>query len=416
MRALRYLLPLVLAAVSCQKPLFPDTPRYARMQDRFAHMPKDSSGGGATPLPGPDSASVKPSVYVTALRFPEGALWQQGALEGARIVLWKDGKEVLDIPAGHYAEPDRHRVRGGHLWSEDSDGARTQVYRDGELQVEYEGDEILRGLLVLDGALHTIGQRAGGGGFSYRINGEAVFSHPSATVLGSFEDQEWEGGALMQEGGNVYYSYAVPVRKTDGYSWEYHVMQGDQPFRKIPEGSAETVFDIRIKGGSVYRSEQRGAGGQSLALVRDDKILSLDVPSGETVHLCKLVPHGEEMLVKGYSTRMENHLYTSWLRGKNGLVQALESPFLAADMYADNPGKAVIFLSEGRVRSIWNGEKDISVTVGRYSLFTKGCSTLKDGTLYAALTDLNFQSHLVLQGEELLPFSFNGCFTSVRIE
>ena len=416
MRATSVLMILLTAAVSCQKPLFSGTPRWMRMQDRYKYMsaplPKDDSGdtGGENP------EEEGPSVYLSALRFPDGQYWRSGDLSGAHLVLWKDGEEVLDIPAGHYPEPDRHRIRDGHLWWDDSDGSSTYLYMDEEVLLHYDGDEILRGFLDVDGDLHTLGQRVGSNGFSYRVNGVEVFSHPSAKVVGSFDDREWEGGALMRDGEDVYFTYALPIRSGNETLWEYHVMQGGQPLLTVPAGDAAKVYDIRVWKGSVYRSEQRGPGGSSLVLVRDNTLLSLGVKDDETVHLCRLVPSGGEMLVKGYSTRKGQSGYSYWLRGKNGPVQLLDSQFPVADLYPDNPNRIALYLENGKIKEIWGGKRYLNMLPGRYTLYTSACSTLYDGALYAVLSDATDNSHLLLQGEQFRNFTFNGCFTGVRIE
>ncbi len=403
---------LAAVAFSCQKPFYSGTPRWMRMQDRYQYFTEapeaDPQGQEETPAP--------PAVYVSALCFPDGTPWREGDLSGAHIVLWKDGEQVLEVPAGHYPEPDRHRVREGHLWWDDSDGANTFVYRDDELLLCYPGDEILRGLLYRDGVVYTLGQRSGGSGFSFRMNGREVFSHSSAKVLGSFDGREWEGGALMWDGEAPCYSYALPILGEKAGRWEYHVMQGEQLLRRIPAGETETVFDIRVWNGSVYRSEQRNAGGSSLVFVKDDQVLSLGIGEQETVHLCRLVPWEGEMLVAGFSTRSNRSGYSYWFRGEKGVVRQLESAFPLAGLYPDNPGQAAISLEEGRVKTVWNGKRLVDIPPGEYILYTPACSVLQDGVLYAALSQASGNSHLLLQGDQLQPFSFNGCFTGIWIE
>ncbi len=412
MKAIKLLPLLLLAAFSCQKPLFPGTPRWMRMQDRYKYLEADGPSA-------PDSAGSpldhRPVVYMTALRFPEGVDWRNGEREGARLVLWKDGEEVLDLPGGHYPEPDRHRVRGGHLWQDDSDGSVTRIFLDGEEILQYEGDEILRGLLLEGEDLHTLGQRVGGEGFSYRINGEEVYSHPLGRISGTFEDREWEGGALMQDGDGVYYSCALPIRKENAVSWEHRLMKGDELVLKITETEAKTVFDIRVWNGSVYRSEQRGDNSGSFMLVKDQLAHALGSGlEGQTVHLCRLVPDGKQMLVKGYSSK--NSLYSYWFRGTDGPSGEIRSSFLLADLYLDNPLLAAISLDKGLVRNIYDGEKNLNLPARKYALRTKACSAYKDGVLYAVLTDMSGDGHLLLKGDEFETFTFNGCFTGIWIE
>jgi hypothetical protein len=413
MRAKFALLLLLTAVVSCQKSLFSGTPRWMRMQDRHAYFSED---GDEEKPEKEEEAEAPAAIYVSGLRFPGGVAWRNGDYTGARLVLWKDGEEVLDLPAGHYPEPDRHRIRDGHLWWDDSDGSTTFVYRDGEEMLHYPGDEILRGLLVVDGHIHTLGQRAGSGGFSYRVDGEEVFSHPSAQVLGSFDDREWEGGALMRYGDEVCYCFTLPVRLGDDISAEYHVMKGEQLLKRFPAGTAEKLFDLRVLDGSIYRSQLSGLKSGSLTLFKDDVGQSLGIKDGVTVHLCRLVPFQTGMLVKGYSTQSGTKSYTYWLRGGNGPMQEWDSPLAVADLYVDNPDRSAIYLEGGRVQEIRDGKKNLTITPGRYLLYTPACTALVDGSLYAALSDANGNSHLVLQDGQFQSYNFNGCLTGIRIE
>ena len=399
---------LALAAVSCQDPFFSGTPRWMREQDRYkqlSHARTDRQDDS------PEQPAVPRTVYASGLRFPEGDAWHSGNFSGAHMVLWKDGEEVLDIPAGHYPEPDRHRIRNGHLWWDDSDGSTTFVYRDAREVLRYPGDEILRGLLEVNGNLHTIGQRAGNGGFSYRVNGQEVFSHPSAKVMGSFDDREWEGGALMRDGDDVFYCYAQPVRSGSESAWEYRVMKGDQPVKLIPAENGRTVFDIRVWNGSVFRSELRAG---SLQLFKDDVGNSVGLKNGSDVHLGKLVPAGEGMLIKGYSTAPGGYSY--WLRGTGGAVQELESTLPVADFYPENPNLAAIYLDGERVKEIWDGEKKLPMMPGKFMHCTPACSAWVGDTLYATLSDAHGNMHLLVRGDQYTTILFNGCFTGVRIE
>ena len=408
MRATSALVLLVLAAVSCQKSFFTGTPRWMRTTDRYKYMTARGDSIPERPDNPPSGPEAEPSVYMSALRFPEGARWRDGERDGAHIVLWKDGEEVLDLPVEHYPEPDRHRIRGGHLWWDDSDGVSTYVYRNGKEVFHYNGDEILRGLLEKDGNIHTLGQRAGRGGFSYRINGMEVFSHPSAQILGSFDERAWEGGALMEDGDSVYYCYSTGI--------EYRVMQGKELVQKILADEAGKVFDIRVWGGSVYRTQQRGNDGNSLVMMQDHTVIPLGLAESDQVHLCQLVPSGNQMLVKGYSTQDGSDDYQYWFRGKDGIVQQLGSDLPLADYYPDNPEGVAVYLDGGRVSRIWNGNQILNIWPGRYTLYTPACTTLYKGTLYAVLSDTGGNSHLLLQGDQTSTFTFNGCFTGIRIE
>jgi len=176
------------------------------------------------------------------------------------------------------------------------------------------------------------------------------------------------------------------------------------------------LYDIRVYRGSVFRSEQRGADGRTLVLVKDDTAYSLNIGDDETVHLCRLLPSDGEMLVKGYSTSSYKTGYHYWLRGRNGIQQQWVGLFQLADLYLGNTDRSAVFLDGGKVRDIWFGNRYQQLTAGRYALYSKACTDFEDGTLYVALTDVYGKGNLLVSGDRQIPFPFNGCFTGVRVE
>ena len=124
---------------------------------------------------------------------------------------------------------------------------------NGEERFRFPGEEVFNGFWVIDGQLYTLGQRPGGGGLCFRVNGQERFSSESGVLLNGPDEVEWDGGAFCIDSSGIYYTYRVPVRKQEEVNWEYRVMKEDQvekpgvryprverhhlPFRKTRQGA-----------------------------------------------------------------------------------------------------------------------------------------------------------------------------------
>ena len=139
------------------------------------------------------------------------------ALSGSEAVLYADGKVIARAPAD--PDPERHRARQGHLWTDRIDGKETVIFRDGEELFRFPGEELLRGFLIKDGKVHTLGQRPGNGGICYRIDGREVFSAPAGRIVGSASSPHWDAGAFSADSSGIYYAYGIPFVHSGNTSW-----------------------------------------------------------------------------------------------------------------------------------------------------------------------------------------------------
>ena len=411
MRKLISFLLLFLAAAACRDPLLESLPRFMREQDRFARNtrghPTDSSGTekARDTLPEPVVPDYVPTVYATAFHFPDSENWQEDSLGRADLLFFKDGTQVLQVPVDSPPDPERHRIWDGHLWSDSTDGRETVVLCDGKEQFRFDGEEHLQGFLVLNGEVHTLGQRPGRGGFCYRINGKAVFESDRGSVLGSPSDPEWRGGALAVDGGDVFYAY------TDG---QYHVMQGGETFQTLSAGTKAALLDIRVHRQTLHRMERRGASLYWIA-GETETYLNVFTPS---VISSQLIPYGDTLTVKG-RTQPTGTTCLNWLfipssrtiqpmfkgQSARGQGMLLEESWGFADVDA---GGKVIQLAGDRE---WPPLPD-----GDYQLATPLDLFVSEKYHAVALTDANGGNHVILSDLGRQSYSFNGYFTSVRIE
>ena len=126
--------------------------------------------------------------------------------------LYKDGEEVLSLPAGLgtlvSAAHDAHHIIDGSLFTVFSDSRRTVVCMDGKEAASWTGQERIAGILLKDGVLHTLG--CAGNGLIYRRNGEETLQVDDGVPYGGFGFNTYgPGGALYEHDGKVCFTYQV---------------------------------------------------------------------------------------------------------------------------------------------------------------------------------------------------------------
>ena len=399
---------LLAAVISCRDPLFDSLPRYMREHGRTLPSYGGTSSTDSTQEPSPlePPAPPDPSVYVTAFHYTDTENWETDSLGAAELLFFKDEELLLRLPVETPPDPERHRIWDGSLWTDATDGFLTRVFRDGEEVFRFDGQEQLRGFLIKDGEVHTLGQRPGRDGLCYRIDGREVFSSPKGTVIGSPSDPEWESGALTPDGEEVYYTY-----KADG---NYYVMQGSKYHQVIYERSADAFYDFRVKDAQVLQAYRKG---DVYYLRTGERELALNA-SGSRVTSCKLVPFGADVVFRGVS-RISSEDFLFWyfdtslpgirnrISGKSarsGMVLQ-EDGWLFADAAADG---TLLGLN-------LSGEK-ADMPQGTYYLATPQCLFYKDGHYAAALSGRDGSKPTVVYDGKALTYSFNGYFTSVKLQ
>ena len=215
-------------------------------------------GGPVRRAPSDTAGYTGNHVFVTGVDFPEGYDWRRDTTYGvvrADIILFMDGEPVLKVPAGGdtgiSSDPDRHHFIGGHVYTDHVSGSGTIISSDGTEAFRYEGAETLRGMLLQDRSVITLGQSRSGKGFSLRKDGEQLLAKSSGEILGSFTEAGYPAsGALYLAGQKMCFSY----HDTDG--WHF-VEDGTET---VLEGDA--VYDMRIISGKkcaiVRTSDSKG--------------------------------------------------------------------------------------------------------------------------------------------------------------
>ena len=267
------------------------------------------------------------------------------------------------------------------------------------------------------GHVYTLGQRPGGQGFSFRMDGQELFSDPSGVVMGSLNDRQWSGGAFSRDTLGLCYTYGIPIQGGGKTEWEYRVMSRDSCLKVIPKGTSKLIHDIRVWDGSIWRADRRTESPATLCLVRDNSYYSLGLSASATPSRIKLVPFQEEMAVKA-SGGQTNTRWTFWYWTRDRLAVLLNDNCEMADVWLEGNDYASISLLGGSVYQVRHGSQRLlsSPASSAYRLSSPLCAALHGGVFRVALSSAEGDEHLLLSDEEAVPIAFNGYFTSLRVE
>lgn len=195
-------------------------------------------------------------LFVSGVAFPEDYDWRRDTSYGdvsASIVLFRDKKKILEIPAGKGAHvspaPDLHHLFDGHIYTEFTDRNNTMIGRDGETLFTYSGRETLHGLLVDGDDIWTLGQNKDKEGFALRRNGKVVLEKENGHISGRMTERpDYPGGALYSDSGHMYFSYwRYVTENSTGKAW-FIVEDGRET--QVMVGREEN-YDIRVIGGEL---------------------------------------------------------------------------------------------------------------------------------------------------------------------
>ncbi|MBP5676619.1 MAG: hypothetical protein J6W94_06370 [Bacteroidales bacterium] len=386
-KTLTFLAAVLIAA--CQKPLFPGGPRYLREPGGTAHGVKDS-------VKIPEEAPGK-KIYITAL-------------SGSDVILLADGQEISRAPAD--PDPERHRARQGHLWTDRIEGKETVICRDGEEVLRFPGEELLRGFLIKDGKVHTLGQRPGNAGICYRVEGKEVFSAPAGRIVGSASSPHWDAGAFSADSSGIYYAYGIPFVHSGHTSWEYHVMKGADTFIIIPDDASGTVLDLRVSGGNVYRAVR--SGSRLLFLCGDSVLWEWRMDIKDILSGVRIIPLDGVMCLE--CTTSTDRYTDLWLI-RDGRHQRISYyGYASPQVLRKGPVTAVWKEAGGHILEMVVGGKRLPIAPGRYRLGAPLCINAFDSTFTAILSDTTSTSHHLLTDTLSTALRFSGVPTSIRIE
>jgi len=222
-----------------------------------------ASGGISGGYKRDDPTAFPSGVYVTAVDYDNGYDWRRDTtfgLSSGRVNLYRDSTLVLSIPAGPDKEvsldADKHHFVDGHLYTEYCSSTETVIKQDGVEIFRYEGAETLKGILIRDEDVYTLGQGVGGQrGLSFRKNGELLVSREKGTVWGSFSDPFYaQTGALYEDLGVMYFAFYTSYKEDSPLAQRRYYLVKNQTIAELWfDEDARLLYDMRMINGTYMR-------------------------------------------------------------------------------------------------------------------------------------------------------------------
>ena len=368
----------------------------------------EPSGERASGREKPQVTKADTFVYVSGVEFPESYDWATDSAFGnvsSKLVLFRDGVRVCEIPAGpgtvFSADPDMHRIAGGHLWTDGLSGNRTVICSDGRERFRFKGRESICSF-VLDGEdVLTLGSARDGPGVFYRRNGDLVFSDEKGRCI----------SPLYRDGGRWYFAYRRTVGEAASIARDEYFMVEDGTSLPVEVPSdVEKVFDMRMIGGTLYMVISVKGSSVGPYLVQGGGRTAMG-SAGRIPLDCSIVPRSGDIGVRGHVKDGKGTVYaTLWSKSK---------------VIANRPGvgSCIVPLGEDYLVVSNDGRSGLSISGSRIGnmtapppskFFTDGGSFCSGGRVLLAWTQCG-KGSFVWDGGEVGNLEINGFLTGVSL-
>ena len=346
-------------------------------------------------------------LWISAVEYPEGYDWKRDTARGqvaCRLVLFRDGSRVLELPVREGVSPDMdmHRIAGGHLYTDDVIGDETVLSCDGKEIFRYKGRETIRGFMAGSGGeIHTLGQNRSGAGFTYRIDGKIIHEEPTGILFGEPGSGDFRSGAFCGDKG-ISFSFST----TGGHVC---LWQDGSP-EEIQLQEPQTVFDLRPVGGRPVTVYSSRSSPLRLAVGDNDY-----TPNSLRAVKARILPLGGESFRLFVRYRLTNGEDIDALVESNGKVRQYKGGGYRTEAVAD--GESYVSSDrEGRVAAIcWKGEID-SPEAGRWTLMGPQCIWMDDENAWVGLTGQPPDCPALWNKGEMTTLLMNGYLTGVVYE
>ena len=364
-------------------------------------------GGMGDPQGG--TPQEKTICYMTAMDYQKGYDWRADeARETVRcsLVVYADGAPVMKVPVGEAYEtssdPDKHRIIRGHLYTDYCAATETVIKCDGRELFRYPGCEYVCGMDVIGNDLYSLGQPAGGNGFTLRRNGEVIQSRDKAALI----------GGLVNDRDSLCFAFSEEVMSSGEPSYRYYVSAGGAVSQVAVREDIRKVWDILVGHDHVIYVASL-VGLSDPVLVDGDSMIRLSLPTGTSLISCKIFKSSTSVGVEGV-LRFRNgvHLNMIWLDGVK--LCAFVGKGNVAALQAD--GNGVFFVmnppEKNAAGSIYRSGELSDMPEG-YKVIGDRCLRVVDGILHVGLSSLDGRKPIVWKDGIVDSLNINGYISAI---
>ena len=342
--------------------------------------------------------------YMTAMDYQKGYDWradESREMVKCSLVVYEEGTPVMKVPVGEAYEvspdPDRHRIIGGHLYSDYSTAAETVVKCDGRQLFRYPGREYICGMEIMDNDLYSLGQPMDGSGIVLRRNGEIILSRERAELVGE----------LINDRDSLCFAFCEQVIGSGKSLYRYYASVNGKVAQVAVREDIKMVWDILVRHDRiVYVASLVGIGKP--VVVDGDRLIQLSLPAGMSLVSCKVFEAGASVGVEGIC-RFRNgvHCEIVWLDGNRLCVYIGKGKISALKSYDDG----VFFVMNPPDRdasgSIYRSGELLDMPAG-YTVMGDDCVIVKDGILHVGLSSLDGRKPIVWKDGIVDSLDING--------
>ncbi len=366
---------MVFATVSCQT-LDRHTYTGKRRSENYAGSTGIPEKKGGTPgEAGPQSDTA---LFFCAVNFIGDYDWRRDSSYGsaeAELILYRNFLPQVRIRAGEEccigAEPGTHHLIGGQLYTEYTSSTHTVIKRNGAEILRYPGREVLKGIVLKEGDLWTLGQDKKGEGFTLRRNGESVFKKNEGKIFGDLDGSAHPG--LYEDDGKLCFCYCS---ESDAYPSLFAVRDGAENYMQAPEAVVHDMFLYR-SGTYVLCSDKSGLN-HALFSGSASKPIRID---GYSVHQACLLECNGTIIAQINARRAGEDCSFVW---RNPALISLGNCKMSY-IYSADGMLAYVTVSDGQIRCMKQGENP-PYEIAESFLFNRACAAFPDRGFFLALT------------------------------
>jgi len=339
--------------------------------------------------------------HAVCLDYPDGYDWMADPGNGSTdcsVVMFADAVPVLRLSAGDSyevsADPQRHRIRSGCLYTDFTDGMTTVIKKDGEEIIRYDGAEEVMDLVTVGGTVHMLCMPEGGTGFVYRIDGKEMVAREDGVLC----------GGLDVSGSSVGFCFECRSKY-------YKVVDGKVFLMEMEEDIGE-IMDVALYNGELSLLTVTGDRPEPV-LIRSEERRSLMFWKISDIVSCRFMDT-DSLCVRIRYRHRDTGLTSDmlWL-GALRILQPRQACLLSSVTVDRSGCHAVANPSETQSGAIFSNLERYELPPG-YHVYGHGCAVVKDTVLHVGLTSGKGMSPVLWRDGVMDTLDVNGPLICLR--
>lgn len=365
------------------------------------------------PAFGKDSSDVERKIrYMTAFDYPDGYDWRSDTENGSvkcSLTVFADDVPVMKIPVGENYEvssdPDMHRIRNGHLYTDYSTGTETVIKKDGQELFRFEGREQIVDMVISGEDVMTLGCGRKGNEFTLRRNGAVEYRKKNGRPFGRMH---LEDGCLM-------FAFCEIISSQEQDLERYWIYADGREEQVAVRKDIQKVWDLNIRNGEIcYLAQMTGISAP--VLVKGEEMKALDMPAGMKPVTGRLFRAGNSTFIEMVGTSNgTSHSSGIWIDSRqykmfspgmttSGICTWDDGIYCICNSSSANGGGTIFRCGE------------TIVSPSGYTMMGNSPMCVADGIMYIGLSSLEGKHPLIWKDGRTSELEINGYICTMTVE